>query len=46
VTVAAGQTVTADFVIQQSAVQLQAVVTTGRAGATEVKRRAPGSRDR
>ncbi len=38
VTVAAGQTVTADFVIQQSAVQLQAVVTTGTAGATEVKR--------
>ncbi len=38
VTVSAGQTVTADFVIQQSAVQLQAVVTTGTAGATEVKR--------
>ena len=38
ITVAAGQTVTADFVIQQSAVQLQAVVTTGTAGATEVKR--------
>lgn len=38
VTVQAGQTVTANFTISQSALQLQAVVTTGTAGATEVKR--------
>ena len=38
VSVNAGQTVTADFAIAQSALQLQAVVTTGTAGATEVKR--------
>ncbi len=38
VTVSAGQTATADFSLAQSALQLQAVVTTGTAGATEVKR--------
>jgi TonB-linked SusC/RagA family outer membrane protein len=38
VTVTAGQSVTADFSLSQSALQLQAVVTTGTAGATEVKR--------
>lgn len=38
VTVAAGQVATVDFAITQSALQLQAVVTTGTAGATEVKR--------
>jgi TonB-linked SusC/RagA family outer membrane protein len=38
VTVQAGGTQTVDFVLAQSAVQLQAVVTTGTAGATEVKR--------
>ena len=38
VTVTPGATVTADFSLQQTALQLQAVVTTGTAGATEVKR--------
>ncbi|MCC6931365.1 MAG: SusC/RagA family TonB-linked outer membrane protein [Gemmatimonadaceae bacterium] len=38
VTVTAGGTATADFAISQSALQLQAVVTTGTAGATEVKK--------
>ena len=38
VTVAAGQTVKEDFSLAQSALTLQAVVTTGTAGATEVKR--------
>lgn len=37
-TVTAGQTVTVDLELQQTALQLQAVVTTGTAGATEVKR--------
>ena len=36
--VAAGATITADFDLFQTALQLQAVVTTGTAGATEVKR--------
>lgn len=36
--VAGGATATADFELQQTALQLQAVVTTGTAGATEVKR--------
>lgn len=38
VTVTAGQVAVADFSLQQTALQLQAVVTTGTAGATEVKR--------
>ncbi|MFN8665685.1 MAG: SusC/RagA family TonB-linked outer membrane protein [Gemmatimonadaceae bacterium] len=38
VNVTAGGSVTADFAISQSALQLQAVVTTGTAGATEVKK--------
>jgi TonB-linked SusC/RagA family outer membrane protein len=38
VTVVAGETVTLDFQIAQSALQLQAVVTTGTAGATEIKK--------
>ncbi len=38
VTVTAGGSATLDFAISQSALQLQAVVTTGTAGATEVKR--------
>jgi TonB-linked SusC/RagA family outer membrane protein len=38
VTVVAAQVVRMDFQISQSALQLQAVVTTGTAGATEVKR--------
>jgi TonB-dependent starch-binding outer membrane protein SusC len=38
VTVTAGRTTTVDFSITQSALQLQAVVTTGTAGATEVKK--------
>ncbi len=38
VTVTAGQTTTVDFSLAQSALQLQAVVTTGTAGATEVKK--------
>lgn len=38
VTVTAGQVTVADFTLQQTALQLQAVVTTGTAGATEVKR--------
>ena len=38
VTVSAGATATANFELQQTALQLQAVVTTGTAGATEVKR--------
>jgi TonB-dependent starch-binding outer membrane protein SusC len=38
VTVTAGGTQTVDFTLNSSAVQLQAVVTTGTAGATEVKR--------
>jgi TonB-linked SusC/RagA family outer membrane protein len=37
VVVVAGQTVKADFVLNQSALQLEAVVTTGTATATEVK---------
>ncbi|HVT41143.1 MAG TPA: SusC/RagA family TonB-linked outer membrane protein [Gemmatimonadaceae bacterium] len=37
-TVGPGQTLTADFSLAQSAISLQAVVTTGTAGATEVKR--------
>jgi hypothetical protein len=37
-TVTAGQTLTADFSLAQSAISLSAVVTTGTAGATEVKR--------
>ena len=38
VNVQSGQTATANYAIAQSALQLQAVVTTGTAGATEVKR--------
>jgi TonB-linked SusC/RagA family outer membrane protein len=38
VTVTAGQVAVSDFSLQQTALQLQAVVTTGTAGATEVKR--------
>ena len=37
-TVTAGSTQTVDFLLSASAVQLEAVVTTGTAGATEVKR--------
>ena len=38
VTVRAGGTVTQDFTLAQSALQLEAVVTTGTAGATEVRK--------
>ena len=38
ITVTAGQTMTVDIEIVQSALQLQAVVTTGTAGATEIKK--------
>ncbi|HJQ21116.1 MAG TPA: SusC/RagA family TonB-linked outer membrane protein [Gemmatimonadaceae bacterium] len=38
VTVQAGSTQTVDFTLSASAVQLEAIVTTGTAGATEVKR--------
>jgi len=38
VTVAPGSTQTVDFLLSASAVQLEAIVTTGTAGATEVKR--------
>jgi len=38
VTVRAGSTQTVDFLLSASAVQLEAIVTTGTAGATEVKR--------
>lgn len=37
-TVTAGSTQTVDFILSSSAVQLEAIVTTGTAGATEVKR--------